>query len=291
MTTTTDVKDIHATVMLAELSVSQWTARKLDRRATQQVADSNKVESRNGAYYKSLIEGGSLEEIRKLVTKARNAHWRRTLPWSDAGPRVLSNMAYLDYMQDMAEYGKQFDELLEKFLNEYPLLRQEARRLLGELFDDDDYPDLNQVAAKFSFGVNILPLPKGDDFRCDIGTVEVDRIRKEITDTTNAAMQRAVTDAFDRVTKVVEAYMDRLAGTETVFRDSLVQNARDLAEVLPALNVTGDPRLTELATKLKEKLCAHEPDALRHNHTTRRETYEQAVAMHKDLMGFLGGGL
>lgn len=287
--TTQDLSKIHSRVMLVELSISQWSARKIDKRAAQQVADANKVESRNGTYYKSLVEGGSLEAIKKLATKARQAHWHRTLPWSDAGPRVLSNLAYIDYMQEMAGFGAEFDKLVAQFIAEYPLLRQEASRLLGNLFDDADYPDLQRVADKFSFRTNVMPLPMGDDFRCDIGQDEVERIRSEITAATQASMQSAVRDAYDRVTKVVEAYIDRLAGSETIFRDSLVENARELAEVLPALNVTGDPQLAALATQLKEKLCAHDPDALRHNKTTRRETFEAAMGMHKDLMNFFGG--
>uniref|UniRef100_A0A6M3M9J8 DUF3150 domain-containing protein n=1 Tax=viral metagenome TaxID=1070528 RepID=A0A6M3M9J8_9ZZZZ len=280
---------IHGRVMLVELSISQWSARKIDRKAADQVAQSNNVESRSGTYYKSLIEGGPLEAIKKLATKARQAHWHRTLPWSDAGPRVLSNLAYMEYMQEMATFGAEFDKLVAEFVSEYPLMRQEASRLLGNLFNDADYPDLQRVADKFSFRTNVMPLPIGDDFRCDIGTEEVDRIRAEITATTEASMQVAVRDAYDRVTKVVESYVDRLAGPETVFRDSLVENARQLADILPALNVTNDPRLAAIAAQLKDKLCAHEPEALRHNKTTRRETFEAAMDIQKDLMNFFGG--
>lgn len=287
--TTIDISQVHSRVMLVELRVSQWSARKIDKKAADQVAQQNNLDSRTGTYYKSLIEGAALEDIKRLVTKARTAHWRRTLPWSDAGPRVLSNLAYIDYMQEMANYGLQFDKLVGTFIAEYPLLRQEASRLLGGLFNDDDYPDLQRVADKFSFSTNVMPLPMGDDFRCDIGVDEVQRIRQEIEATTTASVQSAVRDAYERVSKVVEAYIDRLAGTETIFRDSLVENARDLAEVLPALNVTNDPRLAAIASTLKDKLCAHDPDVLRHNQTTRREAFDAAMGINKDLLNFFGG--
>lgn len=282
---------VHSHVMLVSLNISQWSARKIDRKATSQVAQANNVQATSGAYYKSLVEGGALEEIKKLVTKVRTSHYNRTLPWSDAGPRVLSNVGYFDYVQEMAAYAAEFDKLVDQFLQEYPLMRQEAKRLLGSLFNDDDYPDLQAVADKFSFKTSITPLPMGDDFRCDIGAAEVERIRAEITANTNAAMQKAVDEAFERVTKVVESFVDRLADPDTVFRDSLVVNARDLADILPSLNVTNDPRLAELAAKLKDKLCQHEPDSLRHNKTTRREAYEAALEMQKDLLGFFGGAV
>jgi hypothetical protein len=286
-----DATNIHARAMLVNLSISQWSARKIDKRAAAQVATTNKVESRNGSYYKSLVEGGSLEEIKKLVTQVRAAHYRRTLPWSDAGPRVLANLGYMEYVQEMGDFGAKFDTLVGAFLKEYPLLKQEAKRLLGDLFDEADYPDLQTVADKFSFKTSVTPLPMGDDFRCDLGSDEVDRIRAEITATTTAAVEQAVVNAYERISDVVDSFIDRLAGTETVFRDSLVHNAKDLVDILPALNITNDPKLAELTDRLRTKLCAHEPDALRHNHSARKAVHDEAVSMRKDLMDFFGGTL
>jgi len=286
-----DTSNIHARVMLVNLNIAQWSARKIDKRASAEVAAANKAESRNGAYYKSLVEGGSLDKIKRLVTQARAEHYHRTLPWSDAGPRVLANTGYLEYAQKMGEFGQQFDTLVAEFLKEYPLMKQEAKRLLGNLFDEADYPDLQRVADKFSFKTSVTPLPIGDDFRCDLGQEEVDRIRAEITATTTSAVQQAVTEAYERISKVVDSYIDRLAGAETVFRDSLVGNARDLVDILPSLNITNDPKLAELTSRLQSKLCAHDPDALRNNQTVRKATYEEAVSMRKDLLDFFGGAM
>jgi len=286
-----DVSNIHGRVMLVNLTVAQWSARKIDKKAAGQIAQANNVQTNSGAYYKSLVEGGSLDDIKKLVTQARAEHYRRTLPWSDAGPRVLANTGYMDYVRVMGEYGHKFDLLVDQFLREYPMLKQEAKRLLGDLFDEADYPQLQVVANKFGFTTSVTPLPMGEDFRCDIGADEVARIRKEITESTQGAIQQAVLDAYDRVAKVVDAYVDRLADTDTVFRDSLVGNARELVDILPTLNITNDPKLADIASRLRDKLCAHEPDELRHNHTVRKQTYDEAVAMRKDLMDFFGGAV
>ena len=286
-----NANDIHGGVMLVHLSIAGWAARKIDKKAAQEVANAHGVASTKGAYYKSLVEGSSLETIKTVATQARTAHYRRTLPWSDAGPRILSNLGYLDYMQEIGQLKQEYEGAVAKFLQDYPLLRQEAKRLLGTLFNPDDYPDLQQVADKFSFKVSVLPLPKGEDFRCDIGAEEAARVRAEIEANTTSAIQQSLADAYDRVAVVVEAFIDRLADPKTIFRDSLVENARSLAEVLPSLNITGDQRLAALAESLKSKLCAADPDVLRQNHTTRRQAYDAAVQMRGDLVAFFGGQL
>lgn len=286
---TADISRVHAKAMLVSLNISQWSARKIDKKAARDVQLANNAESQRGAYYKSLIEGGALEEIKLLATKARAEHYRRTLPWSDAGPRVLPNAGFLDYTKAMQDFGLEFEKLTNKFVGEYPLMRQEANRLLGDLFNDADYPSLPAVAAKFAFRTTITPLPIGDDFRCDLGSEEVDRIRAEITATSQAAMQEAMRDAFDRVSKVVDTFVDRLANPGTTFRDSLVANAEELAAILPSLNITGDPRLTALTNTLNDKLCVHTPAKLRSDPQARLDAYNAAMAMHTDLNSFFAG--
>lgn len=283
--------NIHGRAMLVTLNIAQWSARKIDKKAAAEVALDNSVQSTKGTYYKSLVEGGALDEIKVLATKARAAHYRRTLPWSDAGPRVLPNLAYFDYVNEMQTFGAAFDKLVLQFVSEYPLLRQEASRLLGTLFDDSEYPTVQDVAHRFNFRTAVMPLPMGDDFRCDLGSEEVDRIRAEITATTQAAASLAVRDAYERVAKIADSFVDRLSSPTTVFRDSLVDNARELAEVLPSLNFTDDPRLTDIAQRLKDKLCAHDPAALRLNTETRRQTFDAAMAIKSDLLDFFGGQL
>ncbi|MNM77660.1 hypothetical protein D3C81_895210 [compost metagenome] len=286
---TIDVNNIHGRAMLINLNISQWSARKTDKRAANEVTAQHGAKTSKASFYKPLVEGGELERIKTAATQARTEHYRRTLPWSDNGPRILSNVGYLDYMAAIQQLKAEFQKAVAEFVMQYPLLRQEAKRNLGTLFNDADYPDVSNIAGKFRFDVSVLPLPKGDDFRCDLGVDDVRRIQQEIEANTRDALHDSMLDAFDRVAKVVEAYIDRLADPKTVFRDSLVQNARDLAEVLPSLNIAGDAKLDGITTRLKDKLCSFEPDDLRKDEGARRKAYNEAMEMHKDLISFFGG--
>ena len=289
MTTTTNIA---SSAMLVDLRISVWTARKTDKRAAAEVAFNHNAASKSGTYYKSLIDGSALDPIKEIVGAARTYHYKMTLPWADTGPRALKSTAYFEYMQQMQQYGNMFRAAVQDLLNDYPLHRQEAKRLLGSLFDDTEYPYASELAGKFGFRTSVTPLPTGDDFRVNLNDEEIEaRLRAEINASTQAVASTALGDAFERIAKVTAAFVDRLSKPDSVFRDSLVENARDLCDVLPHLNLTDDPALAAMATRLRDKLTQFDAEQLRRDPKARRETHAEAVAMHADVMGFFGGAM
>lgn len=283
-------QNIHGNVMLVELRVSQWTARKMDKRAAAFVAQQNQVDESVGSYYKSLIDPKILKDIASCVNEARKQYYKRTLPWSDDGPRVLSAPMYFEFMEAMSEQRQNFERMTRQFLNDYPYHREEAKRFLGSLFDEDDYPEPHKLAEKFNFKLHVNPLPHSQDFRCDIGTEEVDKIRAQIEEQTAATLQHSVKAAFDRVFKVAAQYVDRLEKDDSIFRDSMVENARELVEIMPKLNITDDPELARLTDLVRDKLTAHDPQVLRTNMGARREVAAAAKTVVSDIENIFGGG-
>lgn len=284
-----NTENISSKAMLVDLRISRWTARKLDKRASAEVAANNAVQSGAGRYYKSLIEGDALTAINKVADLARAYHYRMTLPWLDSGPRTLKSTAYFDYMEAMQDYASQFDAAVTGLINDYPLYRQEARRLLGTLFAADDYPDTEEVKQRFGFRVRVMPLPTAGDFRVELGDGVSDEVREQIEADTRGAVKASLSEAYDRVRKVTEAFVGRLAQPGTVFRDTLVDNARELAEVLPALNFTDDPHLAAIAERLANELTRFDPVDLRKDEGARRAAYVTAKDIHKDVSDFFSG--
>lgn len=280
---------INTRALLVDLRISQWTARKIDKTATEQVAQANGIDKSVGTYYKSVINGKALEPIKQLVNAARAYHYKMTLPWADSGPRVLSSVAYFEYMGEMQTYATQFETEYKNFEQQYAYHRVEAQRKLGPLFNDSEYPDLNTLADKFSFDLRVTPLPMADDFRVELGDDEVEKLRATIKAQTEAVVGEAVKDVYVRALDVVEAFVDRLSEEDKVFRDSLVTNAQELVATMPKLNFTGDPALAALCERMKETLCQHEPAILRNNVSARKATHEAALAVKKDLLDFFGG--
>lgn len=282
--------DIHTNVMLVELRISQWTARKQDKRVSSKVAAESHVDEKVGSYYKSLLDPDVLKRIKQHINEARTQYYTMTLPWADDGPRILPAALYFDFMAAMSDAREGFEALVNQFLSDYPFHREEAKRFLGNLFKDEDYPDPQTLASKFGFSLTVRPLPRSDDFRCAIGSEEVDKIRQDIEAQTQAAMQDTMRAAFHRVLDVAARYAERLEKEDGIFRDSMVENARELVDLMPKLNVTDDPELTRLVDAVRSKLAVHEPEALRTNMVVRKEVAATAKTIVSDIENIFGGG-
>ena len=82
---------IDTCAMLTEFNASVWTARKLDRTATEEVVAAKNAAAKDAARVnKSLLAGrNELEVIQSMVGRARAFVYDNTLPWSDSGLRLL----------------------------------------------------------------------------------------------------------------------------------------------------------------------------------------------------------
>jgi len=67
-----ETRGIHTSAMLVELNISNWTAKKLDRRVSEDVDAANETKARSGNYNKNLLAGTQvLDSIIKYSANAR----------------------------------------------------------------------------------------------------------------------------------------------------------------------------------------------------------------------------
>lgn len=258
--------------MLARLTIKQWSARRIDKRITNEVNSAHNARADAGRYNKRLIAKAALESIAKIAWAARLEHYKLTSPWQDDGSRILSAKLYQQYASAMREYRIEFEEAAARFVDSYPSLIEQAKSELNGLFSEEDYPPAEQIAKRFEFAVQIFNVPDAADFRVTLAYGQAADIRSEIEATMQSAMQTAMRDAWQRVADVVGHMRDKLRAyrpaTETtkvegIFRDSLVENVKELVGILPALNLASDPALDEICMKLHRDCCFFSADDLR----------------------------
>ena len=280
--------DLTEKAMLVKLSVTKWSARKHDKAVSKKVAAEYGTAEDRGRYNKILIAQDHLKAISQAENAARTFHYQQTLPWKDDGARILPSANYLEYTAEIRRLKAEFEKEVAAFIDAYPALVSQARYELNGLFNQADYPDPAKINSKFSFEMEVDPLPAADDFRVTLQAGEVSKIKEEIAARLKAAEQTAVNDLYERLRSAVNHMMEKLRDKEGIFRDSLVNNIRDLCELIPRLNFTGDTRLEELRAQAEKDLTAYEPDDLRKNQFARLETADAAAELLAKMAGYTG---
>ena len=218
-----------------------------------------------------------------------------TLPWDDNGYRVLPSAAYIDHTEKMRELSNRFTPAVDALAREFGNLVEQAKVRLGGLFRPEDYPAPDELRSKFSFETKVMPLPDAGDFRVTLGDEEKERIKKQITAAVEASLQVASRDLWQRLYEAVSHLAERLKaykvtddGVEHPFRDSVVTNLVKLVDVLPKLNVTGDPELERLGAQVRASLLV-DPQELRRSESIRTDTAKKAAEIAHIMGAYMTG--
>ena len=117
----------------------------------------------------------------------------------------------------------------------------------------------------------------------DLAAEEREKIKADIENRLTEATREAARDLWKRLHKAVAHVSERLSDKDKIFRDTLIANLRSLNEVLPALNISGDPELERLRAKVAGKLLTVEPHALRDDERKRASTARAAKSLLKEI--------
>jgi hypothetical protein len=281
--------------MLCSFSISQWSASKHDRQASEEIAAHHGAQPDVGRYNKMLIPKETLAEVRKIAGEARREHYFMTLPWDDNGYRVLPAAVYMEHTEKLRDYSRQFMTAVELFAAQFDQLVTESRSRLGGLFRAEDYPTSKEIREKFAMETKVMPLPDANDFRVSLGDEEKDRIKRQITASVQASLTVASQELWQRMYEAVSHMAERLSaykatdqGVEHPFRDSIVTNLVKLVDVMPRLNITGDPELERLTSQVRTSLLV-DPADLRKSENVRTETAQKAARIAQQMQSYMAG--
>ena len=266
--------------MLTEFNASVWTARKLDKSATEEVVSNKNAKAKDAARVnKHLLAGRpELDVIQQLVGRARTYVYDNTLPWSDSGLRLLPTVNFEKFATKMNEFEDEFTDTVKKFVDIYPTLITAQAMALGDMFRRDDFPTQNELLTKFALRVNYLPVPTSGDFRIDVGNAATAELRERLERVTAERVDSAMADIRMRLRDHLKRMSDRLT-TDYVageakprrFHDTLVEGALDLCDLTKALNVVNDTNLEQARAHLEQVLTGVTPTELRKNEAVRQD--------------------
>jgi hypothetical protein len=285
-----NVPSIQSSAMLLNLTISVYTGRKADRSTAAEITTQKQAQSTQAATVQKYLFAGDtdLANIQTHAAQCRRRLAVLTLPWNDAGVRLLPTRLFFQATEELGAMQRKFQELVDAFVAGYTAKVSNAAFSLGQLFDRDEYPNPETIAAKFRFDFAFTPVPAAGDFRVDIPAEAIAQISQRLTSDTQERVEQAVTDLSDRLYDVISHMRDRClpapeGAKRTRVYESTLENALELCDIAKGLNLFGDPALENVRAGLEASLQGVGIKDLREDDTVReqvRKSMDDLLALY-----------
>jgi len=289
------VPTLKSSSTLVEFTYGVPTLSRKDRRVTDEVLTNKNAESGAGKFTKQLLPNcKELKELQNLGQRIRQTHYRWTLPWSDMGTRLLPMARFPDYNEIMTANEQEFRAGVQAILDVYDWEIIQAKTKLGDLFEPDKYPTLDEFEALFKWNFKYLPVPSAGDFRIDVGdeavSVLTDNFQQNNQRELMSSMRHVVNEVRESLTKLSNQLQSGKTYDTTVGKPTLlsedgktVLHREDgvyrLLELMRTCNLTQDTQIEAARAKLEKQFLgsglAISREALKEDSSLRDQT--QAV--------------
>ena len=280
--------------VLVRLRVKEFPNKKNDPVLTRKLANLVKADPSALESKKTLLDCPAIKDLAKIKGDTRNNIINRLGSAWEVGERIMANalMDQLEYEYAIAEQS--WNDAKDRLRDQAEAAIERARRRLGDAFDPDDYPSVEEIVGRFTMKLTYRLVPDTHDFRIDnLSHDRNEKLRVDIQTDVDDCIKDAMKSVEDRLIDTVShlgevcAKYGHDAKGKVIgrFKDSTVDKVTELAKLLPHLNITDDPRIAKAATELKAKLSNITPDKIKNSLGER----ERIVADTKSILDNLGG--
>jgi len=245
---------------------------------------------------KSLFPKEATDKYQKVITNAAKYFYRVTTPWDDKGFRLLSVDIYKDFIKTMKGHTREFREAVMDFIDGFENNIEAMRPVLGDAFNLADYSEyllstggVNRegLLEKFALEVEYGTVSDGDDLRATLTETDREVISAHITEQNNKKFAKSQEHIIVRLIECVKAIQENAARDFKGAKDTLIGNLEDLCDLVPKMNIAGDPDINQLADDCREVLCKWDTTTLREVKSIRDDVTDKADKMLKGMEGLI----
>ena len=175
-------------------------------------------------------------------------HKKHTLPYVDAGPRILPNEMYFEYTQEMKHRIASVDSLLDVYMPMYDqlvtddVMYRNSGHAAGRA-NVDEYPTAETFKLSMSAELRFQPMPDASHFLFDLSDEDVESFKRAEQE----AAAQANADAINRMLKPMAALATKLKeyqGTQKErFHNGLIDNVIEGCDLAKRLAINPTPEL------------------------------------------------
>jgi hypothetical protein len=293
--------------MVADVSSSALGLTRTDRQASRKSEQDHAAKDGASTVRVNRFAGAD-EKIKAIMDlqKEASANLRRnSMQWGNSKRRLLPNANFQRFIEGHTSIDDRFKLAVKSLVDDADLIIAEAKKNIGTF--NVDLPTKEEMANAFSLSYELEPIPDGRQFgqftgdEADLTGKVSEQLRYQFEENMRASYNSAMLDTAQRLAKPLENLAERMEaydrrekdlangkdpGREGYFRDTILENVQQIADVFGNMNVLGDARMDAIAKKLSafSKLDA---EILRKRGDFRVAVAARAKDILKDLDGIL----
>ena len=236
---------LNTVAVLVSLHIGRFPSQKVDRIKTEKLIAEEQAASGRAKVSKVLLSKAFTDRIDKLVRSTRDWLSSRSMPYTLQGVRLLPITLMDETQRYLLDRRGEFERAVAEGKAGLAEAVEAAQRDLSGLFNPADYPNPEVWAREFEFEFDFIEIAGGvmtDMFRDALGNGLADYEAKLAKQHRQVA-ERAERDLVARIREVTENLMDKCLkdSKSTKLYPSLVENVVALIDLVPHLNMTGNP--------------------------------------------------
>ena len=226
---------------------------------------------------KELLESPELKAVTTEDNAIRQWVYARSLPsygtLRDGVYRLP--LALVDHVDEELEaFRLRRQSLIDKFLERYPAMVNEAVARLRALYNPADYPHLAEVAARFTFDYRYLAFMTPQTLSARLLSRERAKAAAEVSSEVEEIKVALRTGFAELIAHAADRLVVRTDGKKVTFRDSLVTNMEEFFQYFNQRNLVDDQELANLVERARESMKGVTAQVLRTDDVTRASVKE-----------------
>ena len=278
----TNHKDIFQKACLIQLSSSVWMgSRMLEQGVMQQIGQSEWLKGR-----KFLVNPELLGPIKTSVHQARNTIVKHALPFPITSLYLIPKESLGVVDEALKGFNDRFWVKVNDFVDQYDMAREEAQKVLGDLFNETDYPGDISKKFKFEWRFLALELPK----KSKILTPEIYKREKEKFEAMMEETRQMATEALaGELGDIVQQLLERLNGNGKAksINSAMLNKMRDFLDAFETKNLFDDEKLNEIVAQAHSVIDGISPYGLKYNEVMRNRITDSMSDLKETVNGII----
>jgi hypothetical protein len=287
------VKGLDEKAVLISVKRYMYSPYKLDQEESKQYGAGN--------VNKHLFEGrnnlvkSTISKFTEVYTYVKD----NTVPWT-TGVDMLNINHYMEFnaglRQRVDDAHRAVDTLCLSWEDE---VKDDLDRLSQiaiakgkpNLANASDYPDVDELRAKFGIEIRYMPVPTTGDFRVDISDDDKASLQQQLDDAGVNANKHVIKSMLEPMERAIAKLSVPIGNDGSVFRDTLVDNLVEVTERMNKINLSDDAVIQDSINGLRDLISTYASeqgkDLLRNNQTSREKAVTDIDSLCKQMSGLV----